>query len=149
MQLKGVEAKELFTNLYYELTWPIGWEQILSMIKVITQNDFSKGTVLSLEKGELAGTEILDITDEFAKADYDIFNTKSALNEAGMLALAGRSSIMGNQMRFTFWNQTNRLLAQIWDTEAAEQDGGHAYDKYMDSIEISGHIEYALKHNKN
>ncbi len=30
MQLIKVEKGKPFTTLYYELTWPIGWEQMLS-----------------------------------------------------------------------------------------------------------------------
>lgn len=142
MRLLDTEKKGPFTNLYYGLTWALGWEQILCMINAIVKNDFSKGAVQSLETGEIAGAKPVDITNEFRKADCDVFKTVSALDEAGTLALAGSSYIMEVPIRFTFYNQTDRLLVQI----LGDADG-QVFNKYMDSIEISGHIEYALRHS--
>jgi len=143
MRFLGSEKKEPFTDLYYGLTWALGWEQILCMINAIVKSDFSKGAVQSLETGETAGAELVDITDKFRKAGCDIFKTGPALDEAGVLAIAGISYIMEHPMRFTFYNQTDRLLVQI-----VGSTDGRVFDKYMDSIEISGHIEYALRHAK-
>ncbi len=143
MRLLDTEKKAPFTNLYYGLTWALGWEQILCMVNAIVKNDFSKGAVQSLETYETAGAKPEDITDEFTGADCDIFETKTALKEAGALAIAGSSYIMETPMRFTFYNQTDRLFVQIF----GDADG-HVFDKYMDSIEISGHIEYALRYAK-
>lgn len=56
MQLKGMEKQDVFTTLYYELTWPTGWEQLISFIDVIIENDFAKGGIQSIEVGLLAGT---------------------------------------------------------------------------------------------
>ncbi len=143
MRLLNTEKKGPFTNLYYGLTWALGWEQILCMINAIVKNDFSKGAVQSLERGEIAGAKPVDITEEFRRAGCDVWKTKTALSEAGTLAIAGSSYIMEVPMRFTFYNQTDRLLVQIvGDTD------GRVFDKYMDSIEITGHIEFALRHAK-
>ena len=42
MQLKDINKEGIFTTLYYELTWKIGWEQLLSILDVVIRTIFKK-----------------------------------------------------------------------------------------------------------
>ena len=147
MQLKCVEKKEAFTTLYYELTWSVGWEQMISFVDVIIRTDFAKGGIQSIAVGSIAGADRVDYTDELKKAENKIKDTAFSKNESGYIAIAGHSSIMGVPMRITIWNQMNRFLVQILNDKEIEKYGDHCYDKYVDSIEILGHVDYAKAKN--
>ncbi len=146
MQLKNIEKKEPFTTLYYELTWPVGWDQILSFIEVIVQSDFAKGKIDSITVGKVSGAENIDVTDDFKQNGNNIKNTAFSKKEFGYIAIAGYSSIMQVSMRITIWNQLNRFMLQLFKDTSIEKAGEHCYDKYVDSIEISGHVDYEKKH---
>lgn len=145
MRLIKLEKKKPFTTLYYELTWRIGWEQMLSMAQAVIENDFSKLSIQSLEVSGLAGEGFKDVTAQLKRADNCIFGTAVAQDEYGVLAVSGTSSIMRVPMRITFWNQTDRCMVQIMGDKAIRKEGKHAYDKYMDSIELSGYIDYTKR----
>ena len=56
MQLKDIKKEGIFTTLYYELTWKIGWEQLLSILDVVIRTDFQEKGFQSLAVGMIAGT---------------------------------------------------------------------------------------------
>lgn len=64
------------------------------------------------------------------------------------MILAGESSIMHIPMRFTLWNQLDRCLVQLMNDDKIEKEGKRVYEKYMNSIEIRGHMDYALANAK-
>ena len=142
MKLIKIEKKRPFTTLYYELTWPVGWEQMLSMTNAIIEKDFSRLSVQSLEVGTLAGESLKNVTAELKRANNDIFHTAASKTEYGVLAVSGVSALMDASMRITFWNQTDKCMVQIMMDKAIKKEGKHAYDKYMDSMELSGYINY-------
>ena len=146
MQLKGIEKKEPFTTLYYELTWKIGWDQMISFMNAIIKSDFAKSGIQSIEVGIIAGAEGKDVTEILKSNNNNIKETEFAKEEAGFIAIAGVSSIMEVSMRITLWNQTNRFMLQIINDSGIEKCGEHCYDKYVDSIEIMGHVDYAKDH---
>lgn len=143
MQLKGMEKQDVFTTLYYELTWPAGWEQLISFIDVIIENDFANGGIQSIEVGLLAGTESVDVTKELKKHGNKIRETDFAKEESGYIVIAGYSALMEVHMRITIWNQLNRFMLQLMNDTGIQEQGEHCYDKYVDSIEILGHLNYA------
>jgi hypothetical protein len=143
MQLKGVDKKDIFTTLFYELTWKVGWEMIISLVDAIIKLDFIKGTVQSIAVGYIAGAESVDVTEELKAKEYRIKDTAFAKNESGYIEITGVSSIMEVPMKMTIWNQTNRFLLQIVNDTGIEKCGDHCYDKYVDSIEILGHVDHA------
>jgi len=149
MQLKGVEKKDVFTTLYYELTWAVGWEQILSFIDVIIKTDFAKGEVQSMEIGFVAGAKSIDVTSELKEKEYQVKETAFSKKESGYIVITGYSNIMEVPMRITIWNQLNRFMVQLVDNSKVEECGEHCYDKYVDSIEILGHVDYATTKAKN
>ena len=62
MQLKDIKKEGIFTTLYYELTWKIGWEQLLSILDVVIRTDFQEKGFQSLAVGMIAGTSPQDVT---------------------------------------------------------------------------------------
>lgn len=149
MQLKGIEKKDVFTTLYYELTWGVGWEQIISFVDTIVQFDFLKGGIQSIEIGSIAGAESVDVTNELKEKGYRVKETSFSKKEFGYIAIAGHSSIMKVPMRITIWNQLNRFMVQLMNDDRIEKSGEHCYDKYVDSIEIMGHVDFAKTRAKN
>ncbi len=143
MQLKGIEKEDIFTTLYYELTWNAGWKQIISFIDTIINLDFLKGGVQSIAVGLIAGAKSVDVTDELKKNEYRIKDTSFSKKESGYIEIAGFSSIMEVPMKITIWNQLNRFMLQLPNDAGIEKCGEHCYDKYVDSIEILGHVDYA------
>ncbi|MGI6248223.1 MAG: hypothetical protein ACOYJX_02275 [Acutalibacteraceae bacterium] len=143
MQLKGIEKEGGFTTLYYELTWPVGWEKLLSFIDVIIKNDFEKGGIQSIGVGFLAGAESVDVTDDLKKHGNRVRETDFAKTESGYIVIAGYSAIMEVPMRITIWNQLDRFMLQLMNDDKIEKNGEHCYDKYVDSIEILAHVDLA------
>ncbi|MBS5481359.1 MAG: hypothetical protein KHX46_09535 [Clostridiales bacterium] len=145
MQLQKIEKKKTFTTLYYTLTYPIGWEQMLSIVHTVIESDFLKSCIQALEIGEIAGSALKDVTAELKRANHAIHYTSVARKEAGVLAISGHSSIMEASMRLTFYNLTNRCMLQVLADKAIRKCGKHAYDKYMDSVELGGWIDYTKR----
>ena len=142
VQLKGVE--NVFTTLYYELTWAVGWEQIISFIDAIIKSDFSNGEIQSAAIGRTAGANSVDVTKELKEKENKVKETSFSKEESAYIIIAGYSSIMEISMRITIWNQLNRFMLQIMGDTKTEKYGEHCYDKYVDSIEIRGHIDFAV-----
>ncbi|MBP7510042.1 MAG: hypothetical protein KA807_19670 [Prolixibacteraceae bacterium] len=151
MILQCVEKEEPFTSLYYELTWPIGWNQIISFFDIIIKTDFlnGKGNVASISVGFIAGAEPVDVTKDLINHKYEIKRTDFAQKELGYVILAGESSFMDIPIRFTLWNQLDKCLVQLMNDDKIEKLGKNTYDKYMNSIEIRGHMDYVLSNKEN
>lgn len=62
MQLKDIKKEGIFTTLYYELTWKIGWEQLLSILDVVIRTDFQEKGFQSLAVGMIAAERPLRST---------------------------------------------------------------------------------------
>ena len=147
MQLKGIEKEDVFTTIHYDLTWAVGWEQILSFIEVIIKTDFEKGGIQSVEVGMIAGAESVDVTKDLEEHGNRIRDTEFSKKESGYIVIAGYSSIMRIPMRIAIWNQLDHFMLQLVNDTAIEKFGEHVFDKYVDSIEILGHIDYVKTSN--
>ena len=145
MQLKDIKKEVIFTTLYYELTWKIGWEQLLSILDVVIRTDFQEKGFQSLAVGMIAGTSPQDVTRDVLANGGDIRRSAFAKGESGYAVLTGYSHLMKVTMRIIVWNQSDRFILQLADDRAIDKDGKHSYDKYADSIEILAHIDYAKK----
>ena len=132
-------------SLYYELTWKIGWEQLLSILDVVIRTDFQEKGFQSLAVGMIAGTSPQDVTRDVLANGGDIRRSAFAKGESGYAVLTGYSHLMKVTMRIIVWNQSDRFILQLADDRAIDKDGKHSYDKYADSIEILAHIDYAKK----
>lgn len=132
----------------YRLTWPIGWEQIICFVNVIIKTNFQEGTVKALATSMIAGAPEVDQTEDLKKHKYTIGETECAKNEQGLLIISGYSCIAKCPIRITFWNQTDRCLLQIADDKNMEINGEHAYDRFMDGIEIRGQMDYAVMNSE-
>ncbi len=144
MQFVKAEKKDIFTTLYYELTWPVSWELIIAFLDVMIETDFSKDGVEEVRVGKSMGAKGKNVTKELKKADYHIKGTSFAKEEASYISLQGNSKIMNVNMRITFWNQLGRCLLELAFDEAIEEHGEHYYDKYVDSVEIRGYIDRTI-----
>ena len=71
MQLKDIKKEGIFTTLYYELTWKIGWEQLLSILDVVIRTDFQEKGFQSLAVGMIAGTSPQDVTRDVLANMHD------------------------------------------------------------------------------
>ena len=147
MQLKGIEKEDVFTTIHYDLTWAVGWEQILSFIEVIIKTDFEKGGIQSVEVGMIAGAESVDVTKDLEEHGNRIRDTEFSKKESGYIVIAGYYSIMRVPMRIAIWNQLDHFMLQLVNDTAIEKFGEHVFDKYVDSIEILGHIDYVKTSN--
>jgi len=145
MQFRGIEKEGIFTTLYYELTWKIGWEQLLSFLDVVIRTDFQKKGFQSLAVGMIAGAKPRDVTGELLANGGDIRRSAFAKEEAGYAVLTGYSHLMEVTMRITIWNQSDRFMLQLANDRAIDKAGEHCYDKYADSIEILAHMEYGKR----
>lgn len=145
MQLKDIKKEGIFTTLYYELTWKIGWEQLLSILDVVIRHRFSRKGI------------------PIPCGGYDRRNNSTGCHQ-------GRSGKRRRHQTVCFcqrgirlcsvdrlfashesYNADHRLeperplYTSIADDRAIDKDGKHSYDKYADSIEILAHIDYAKK----
>lgn len=145
MQLKDIKKEGIFTTLYYELTWKIGWEQLLSILNVVIRTDFQEKGFQSLAVGMIAGTSPQDVTRDVLANGGDIRRSAFAKGESGYAVLTGYSHLMKVTMRIIVWNQSDRFILQLADDRAIDKDGKHSYDKYADSIEILAHMDDAKK----
>ncbi len=82
MQLKDIKKEGIFTTLYYELTWKIGWEQLLSILDVVIRTDFQEKGFQSLAVGMIAGTSPQDVTRDVLANGGDI--RRSAFAKGGI-----------------------------------------------------------------
>lgn len=147
MILLDVVKSEPFTTLYYEMTWKISWDQIMSFTEVLLR-DFAKRGIQSLEVG-YTGCAPDDVTKELMEKHLKIQECSFAGEEKSMVVVAGDSEVNEIPMRFTFWANTNRCMVNLKNDDQIEKKGDHAYDKYMDSLEIMGHVEFTKRVAKN
>lgn len=113
MQLKDIKKEGIFTTLYYELTWKIGWEQLLSILDVVIRTDFQEKGFQSLAVGMIAGTTPQDVTRDVLANGGDIRRSAFAKGESGYAVLTGYSHLMKVTMRIIVWNQSDRFILQL------------------------------------
>lgn len=142
MILKNIGKKDTTTSLYYDLTFRISWQNLIGIINGIILFDFGKKADEILI-GEIAGSEGINKTKELEEANYDIYETAFSKEEKGWISISGYSKTMETNLKFTFWNQLNRCLVEIENEKYLDQKGDHVYDKYVNSIEITGFVDYA------
>ena len=114
---------------------------------MIIKTDFEKGGIQSVEVGMIAGAESVDVTKDLEEHGNRIRDTEFSKKESGYIVIAGYSSIMRVPMRIAIWNQLDHFMLQLVNDTAIEKFGEHVFDKYVDSIEILGHIDYVKTSN--
>lgn len=146
MQFKEHEGHGRFDTLFYELTWPIHWDQILNFASVLIHKYFWAGQAdgshpIKLEIGAAAGDRPTDVTDQLAQADFEPCKAEFASAPAGFLVATGYAESMKVDMRISFWSETNQVLLQLRDDSAIQGSGSpQVYNRFMDALEIWGHI---------
>lgn len=142
MQFKALEKQGPFASVFYTLTWPIGWEHMLSFAQALIEADFGKKPDSIRCQVSSLGTSQKDVTAQLQAADYKPQEAAFAQTEMGVLTLEGYSAIMETAMRLTLYNQTDRCLLQVLGLEGLDKHGEHCYDKFMDSVELMGHLHH-------
>ncbi len=151
MQLKNIEKEENITKIYYELTFPIGWEELICILDAFIKNDFTKndGKIYEVLVGFILESAGIDKTNELLKSNYNINECNFAKEENSWISIAGYSDIIEKNIKITLWNQLDKCLIEIEDESYIEKEGEHIYDKYVDKAEITGFIYYAKNENSN
>ena len=146
MQFKQHEGRGRFNTLFYELTWPICWDQMLSFADVLIHKYFWAGQEdgshpIKVEIGAEAGDKPVDVTEQMAQAKFKTHDADFAKESAGFLVVTGYAEKMNVDMRISFWTDTNQVLLQLRDDKAIEGSGNpQVYNNFMDALEIWGHI---------
>lgn len=94
----------------------------------------------------LAGEKLENVTAELKRANNDIFRTPTAKTEYGVLARFRRLLHHGSAVKDNVLESNGYLYGADHGDKAIPKEGKHAYDKYMDSIELSGYIDYTKRH---
>lgn len=146
MQFKQHEGRGRFNTLFYELTWPICWDQMLDFADVLIHKYFWAGQAdgshpIKVEIGAEAGDKPVDVTEQMVQAKFNAHDADFAKESAGFLVVTGYAEKMNVDMRISFWTNTNQVLLQLRDDKAIEGSGNpQVYDHFMDALEIWGHI---------
>ena len=146
MQFKQHEGRGRFNTLFYELTWPICWDQMLSFADVLIHKYFWAGQAdgshpIKVEIGAEAGDKPVDVTEQMVQAKFKAHDADFAKESAGFLVVTGYAEKMNVDMRISFWTETNQVLLQLRDDKAIEGSGNpQVYNNFMDALEIWGHI---------
>lgn len=150
MQFVNKNIEGDFTTLSYKLTWPVSWEQMISFVNVIIKKDFKKPENLeNVSIGEIAGAPSIDKTEEVKNANCEIRDCNFSKDENGYIIISGYSSTIKLNIRYTFYNQTNTCIIQLYKDSRIPELGERVYDNYLDSIEIYAHIDNTLNNKKD
>lgn len=144
MKYLGMEEKDHVTSLYFDLTWNLTWEQIMSFVDVIIKTDFISGGINAVELGTEEGKPSINVTEEMKAEKYHIKDTTIPSKESLFISIAGYSTAMEVPMRIFFWNKERRCVIQVINDAKIAQYGERVYEQFADSIEIMGHIDYTL-----
>lgn len=150
MQFVGKNIEGDFTDLSYKLTWRLSWDQMISFVNIIIKKDFKNSENLeNVSVGEIAGAPSIDKTEEVKKANCEIRDCDFSKHENGYIIVSGYSSTLKINIRYTFYNQTNVCIVQLYQDKRIPELGERAYDNFLDSIEIYAHIDNALNDRKD
>ena len=146
MQIRSFDERSGFLTLHYQLSWPTGWEGLLSFLTVAGA-DLKASAQWTNIQVELSRR---DITEEFRAANGDAYACPSATREADAVRVTGFSRALNLPVRITLWNQSDACtLVMPSPTSLAGTTGGTSggdfqidpllCDRYMDALEILSH----------
>ena len=125
MLLAGVKENNGWVLSRWNLTYPVGWEQICKAVHSVYE--FYTQTEVLLENQKATVTQKEDIL---------------TLPECGGLTIRGNSNIIKVPVMITFYNQTNIVDVNVAKmTEEFEDTNYEKFNKslcqYLDSIELA------------
>ncbi len=147
MRVQKIEKDEFSTKLYCLLTFRVSWEQLVCMIDAIIQRDF-KENIYDLYVSDSNGKET-PVVGEIRQHHFQIHECPFYQRESGSITIYGASSIWGVDISFTIWNQLDKCLVKIYKDPFIEKEGEQVYDRYLDSIEIEGFVNYTRRQYEN
>lgn len=134
----GIREAGGIVSVYYKATWDYDYAFMLSFFQVWISEDIG-------EKLIYAAAGDYDKTTSFLNELIDMHGqpTKciSLQREQSYISIGGFSKSMNCDMRITLWNHTDHVHLEVIKPELFSQQGDHAFDIYMDSIEILSYIE--------
>lgn len=131
----------------YHSTWGYGYDFMLDAAQVIIDSDFKENTQ-RFAVAEIAGAEDQERLTELKAENFIIRNCDTSTREHGVLTISGMSDIMECPIQIVFFNQTNIVRLFCPFKKYFEIHGEHAFDNYMNSIEIKAYCADAVRKSK-
>ncbi len=144
MQLVAVKKTEDSINLHYETTYINSWQNCLDIMQVIFDDSIKNlnGVGYIEEKGE-------PVKPIHTVIESLLYKTPELQEEKTGLFVSGKPDSLGFNINVMIYNQSNAIDIKVWfkDGKAPEhfEKTDHAIDKYMDSVEITGHGRRAFR----
>ncbi len=137
MIFRGSSNNNGWTMDKYETTWHYGYDFMLNIAKAMISEDFEQNSI-QIFTAEVAGSAMIERTQEIASCGNSIQNCQSMKQEYGVLRVCGISRTLECSICLDFFNQSNLVrLSYITAMSVGKQRDD--FDKYMDAIEIKAH----------
>ncbi len=147
MIFQGMKEIGNWMMVEYHSTWGYGYDFMLDAAQVIIDSDFKENTQ-RFAVAEIAGAEDQERLTELKAENYIIRNCDTSTREHGVLTVSGMSDIMECPIQIVFFNQTNIVRLFCPFKKYFEIHGEHAFDNYMNSIEIKAYCKDAVRKSK-
>lgn len=145
MRLKEVVKSDngVWASYHFYGTWRSTWDFILETAQLILYTEFDPTHLVEVG---LRGEENRRITEELARVNGDLRRSVAA-TEHDILVVAGDSKSMGFPVRFTFFNNTDRIIldAKLESLREQDRENPEVFTQYLSSLEISGYAAMARK----
>lgn len=147
MIFQGMKEIGNWMMVEYHSTWGYGYDFMLDAAQVIIDSDFKENTQ-RFAVAEIAGAEDQERLTELKAENFIIRNCDTSRREHGVLTVSGMSDIMECPIQIVFFNQTNIVRLFCPFKKYFEIHGEHAFDNYMNSIEIKAYCKDAVRKSK-
>ena len=147
MIFQGMKEIGNWMMVEYHSTWGYGYDFMLDAAQVIIDSDFKENTQ-RFAVAEIAGAENQERLTELKAENFIIRNCDTSRREHGVLTVSGMSDIMECPIQIVFFNQTNIVRLFCPFKKYFEIHGEHAFDNYMNSIEIKAYCKDAVRKSK-
>ena len=144
MTYQGIKQMNDWTMVEYHSTWSYGYDFMLDAAQVIIDSDF-KNKTQRFAVAEIAGADDQERITELKAENYIIRDCETSEKEHGVLTISGISDIMETPVQIVFFNQTNIVRIFCPFGKYFELYGEHAFDNYMNSIEIKAYCIDAVR----
>lgn len=141
MRVQGYKIDDAWVRYGFDTTWNMGWKNCLAYAQKVYEFMNHPEVLIS----PIAGAEAHQIK---IKESDDIWD----IPEAGYIVVRGSNQIYdGAPFQIRFFNQTSQVhlelpvayldtLIKNDDSLLDEENKKHVFDKFMDSIEITGEV---------
>lgn len=137
MVFKEINTEGEWVSVEYAATWRYGYDFMLDAAGAIL-TDFADNLQRFARIEHISGNPE-EIVDKVKACGGNLRGCKALEEECGAVAVAGVSRIMECPLQITFFNQTNAVRLNCPIKSIFEEHGEHAFDNYMNSIEINAY----------